>query len=156
MRCIARNGERMTQRNGVSKEGARGASDKPHNALARYALLNLCTRQSRRGYAVLVCGSLGAFVACHDCRERDREEKEAASAAKPTENLAIIPRSENAPWVCLETCSLCYLENSIIFFIEYSIIFSITLIFLMTYNLLFFKNTMYQCARDLFHFFVFD
>lgn len=39
--------KRMTQRNGVSKEGAREASDKPHNALARDVLLDLCTRQSR-------------------------------------------------------------------------------------------------------------
>lgn len=30
----SRNEERVTQRNGVSKEGARRASDKPHNALA--------------------------------------------------------------------------------------------------------------------------
>jgi len=117
MQCTAQNRERMTQRNGVSKEGARGTSDKPHNALARYALLNLCTRQSRRGYAALVCGSLGAFVACHDCRECDREGKEAASAAKLTENLTIIPRSENASRVCLETYPLCRLEKySIIFF----------------------------------------
>lgn len=29
------NEKRMTQRNGVSKEGARRASDKPHNTLAR-------------------------------------------------------------------------------------------------------------------------
>jgi len=31
----SRNEERVTQRNGVSKEGARRASDKPHNTLAR-------------------------------------------------------------------------------------------------------------------------
>lgn len=104
--CV-RNGERMTQRNGVSKEGARGTSDKPHNALARNALLNLCTRQSRRGCA-LVCGSLRAFVACHDCRERDREGKEAASAARLTENPAMIPRSENVSRVCSEIYPICH------------------------------------------------
>lgn len=115
--CIARNGEHMTQRNGVSKEGARGTSDKAHNALARNALLNLCTRQSRRGCA-LVCGSLRAFVACRDCRERDREGKKAASAEKLTENPAMIPRSENASRACPETYPLCVVSGkySIIFF----------------------------------------
>lgn len=67
----------MTQRNGVSKEGARGTSDKPHNALARYALLNLCTRQSRRGYAALVCGSLAHLLrATTAASEIEKERKQ--------------------------------------------------------------------------------
>lgn len=37
--------------------------------------LDLCTRQSHRGGCALVCGSLRAFVACRDCRERNREGK---------------------------------------------------------------------------------
>lgn len=102
-----RNGERMTQRNGVSKEGARGTSDKPHNALARNALLILCTRQSRRG-CTLVCGSLRAFVACHDCRRaRSRWKGSGVSSARLTENPAVIPRSENASRACPETYPLC-------------------------------------------------
>lgn len=68
-----KDGERMTRRNGVSKEGARGASDKPHNA--QDAFLDLCMRQSRCGCA-LVCDALCAHCVPRLLRARSGRKEQ--------------------------------------------------------------------------------
>lgn len=86
----SQNEERMTQRNGVSKEGARRASDRPHNTLARddppwiYARVKVTMDAS--WYAVPCTRLLRAATATSEI------EKERTALANSTENPTAIPR----------------------------------------------------------------
>lgn len=100
----SRNEERVTQRNGVSKEGTRRASDKPHNALARddppgFMHASKSPWRMRLGMRFLV------RVCCVPRLPRAKSRGKERRQTSQTENPAAISRlSQTYPKLVLDLC----------------------------------------------------